>query len=184
MTGLTFDFAGPSPFEPHRLQGAAPILPEALRNQFYGTAPEGPALTCVVLSSAFTLTHPWLIVPYGGYPTGNGNGLRLQILDARGELSDLEIGCPGPNLDGIGYWAVDATPYLGRKARLVLYDGRTDTEAWVAAAPPIPADSAELATTLAQRLKNEKHAGMHASLAVIAAVALACWLAAWFGRPR
>jgi hypothetical protein len=184
LTGLTFHFTTPSPFGPERLQGAAPISPVELRNQFYGTAPAGPELTCTVLSSPFVLTKPWLVVPYAGYPVGDGNGLRLQILDDSGLTMVTEIGCHGPNIDGIGYWPVETRAYLGRKARLVLYDGRTETEAWVAAAPPIPADSAELATTLAQRLQSEKHAGLHASLAVIALVAFACWFVAWYDRPR
>ena len=183
LTGLTFRFATPAPFGPERLQGAAPLSPVELRNQFYGTAPAGPGLTCTVLSSPFVLTKPWLVVPYGGYPVGDGNGLRLQILDEGGQKMVKEIGCPGPNVDGIGYWPVETRAELGRKARLVLYDGRTETEAWVAAAPPIPTDSAELATTLAQRMQNEKHAGLHASLAVIAAVAFACWFLAWYCRP-
>jgi hypothetical protein len=184
LTGLTFRFATAAPFGPERLQGAAPLEPVELRNQFFGTAPAGPGLTCTALSSAFTLTKPWLVVPYGGYPVGNGNGLRLQIMDEGGQTMVTEIGCDGPNLDGIGYWPVETRAYLGRKARLVLYDGRTDTEAWVAAAPPIPSDNPELATSLAQRLQNEKHAGLHASLAVIGAIALAGWLLAWRDRRR
>jgi hypothetical protein len=183
VTGLNFHFATPSPFGPERLQGAAPLEPVELRNQFYGTAPAGPGLTGTVLSSPFVFSHPWLVVPYAGYPVGDGNGLRLQVLDEAGLDVVTEIGCPGPNLDGIGYWSVEAGPHLGRKVRLVLYDGRTDTEAWVAAAPPIPTDNPELATSLGQRLENERHAGMHASLGVIALVAFACCFVAWPRRP-
>jgi hypothetical protein len=182
LTGLTFSFAGATSFGPERLQGAAPIEPIALRNQFYGTAPDGPGLTCTVLSSVFVLTKPWLVVPYAGYPVGNGNGLRLQILDDPGRTMVLEIGCNGPNAEGIAYWSAEVGGYLGRKARLVLYDGRSDTEAWVAAAPPIPTENPDLAAQLARRLQNEKHSGMHASLGVIALVALICFFAAWRRR--
>lgn len=184
LTGLSFHFATPAPFGPERLQGAAPIAPVELRNQFYGTAPAGPELTCTVLSSPFVLTKPWLVVPYAGYPVANGNGLRLQLLDEPGLSVVTEIGCPGPNLDGIGYWPVETRAHLGRKVRLVLYDGRTDTEAWVAAAPPIPTDSPVLAATLARRLQREKHAGLHASLAVIAALAFGGWFVARYRRLR
>jgi hypothetical protein len=182
LTGLTFAFAGPSPFGSERLQGAAPIQPVTLRNQFYGTAPAGPELTCTVVSSTFALKHAWLVVPYAGYPVGHGNGLRLRILDAGGGAVVEELGCPGPNIDGIAYWPVDVRAHQGRQAQLVLYDGRSDTEAWVAAAPPIPADSAELAASLAQRLQGETHAGMHTALAIMALVAFGCALMIWWRR--
>lgn len=182
LTGLGFHFATPSPFGPERLQGAAPIAPESLRNQFFGTAPEGPGFTGTVLGSNFVLQKPWLVVPYSGYPVGNGNGLRVQILDNSGTNMVRELGCDGPNLEGIGFWLVHVAAYTGRTARLVLYDGRTDTEAWVAAAAPVPTDNPALAATLAARLRAERHAGLHASLAAIAAIAFACWLLTRPGR--
>ncbi|HKB56243.1 MAG TPA: hypothetical protein VKC51_01525, partial [Lacunisphaera sp.] len=184
VTGLTFEFVTPSPFGPERLQGAAPIMPVVLRNQFYGTAPAGPELTCTVLSSPFVLSKPWLVVPYAGYPTGNGNGLRLRIVDDQGRTVGEEIGCPGPNQDGISYWPVDVRSHLGRRARLVLYDGRTDVQAWVAAAPPIPTDNPELAVILAQNLERENHASLHTSLGMIALVAFVSAGVAWATRRR
>ena len=176
---MSFAFATAAPFGNERLQGAAPIRPEVLRNKFYGTAPAGPALTCTVLSSSFILTKPWLVVPYAGYPVSDGNGLRLRLVDGLDQPVGPEIGCNGPNLDGIGFWAADVHAFIGRRARLVLSDGRTDTEAWVAVAPPIPADSASLATLLALRLQSEKHAGVHVALGIIAAVAYGCAFLSW-----
>ena len=184
VTGLTFAFVGPSPFGPERLQGAAPILSVALRNQFFGTAPAGPELTGTVLSSSFVLSKPWLVVPYAGYPVGNGNGLRLRIVDEKGAAMADEIGCPGPNTTGIGYWPVDVRSHLGRRAQLVMYDGRTATEAWLAVAPPVPADSPELANRLAQGLQNEDHAGLHSSLGIIALVSYLGAFVAWWNRRR
>jgi drug/metabolite transporter superfamily protein YnfA len=174
VSGLVFDFVTPSEFGPERLQGAAPLLPEILRNQFYGTAPQGPGFTGTVVSSPFTLTQPWLIVPYAGYPTAHGNGLRLRMLDSAGQDTTEEIGCPGPNHDDIEFWLVDARPHQGRKVRLVLYDGRDATDGWIAVAPPIPATEPALAETLKQRLRSERHAGTLVSLCVIALVATAC----------
>lgn len=179
VTGMSFAFVGPSEYGSDRLQGAAPILPEILRNQFFGTAPAGPEFTCTVVSSPFELTTPWLIVPYAGYPVGSGNGIRLRILDARGQAIGDEIGCPGPNLEGIGYWVVDVRNHQGRSAILVLYDGRTDTEAWVAVAPPIRSADPAFAETLARGLENEKHAGTHRALAVIALIAALCAVVSW-----
>jgi hypothetical protein len=184
VTGLTFAFAGPSPFGPERLQGAAPILAVELRNQFFGTAPAGPEFTGTVLSSPFVLGQPWLVVPFAGYPTANGNGLRLRLVDDQGRTVGDEIGCPGPNQDGIAYWLVDVRPHQGRSAKLVLYDGRTDTEAWVAVAPPIPTDNPELAAALAQRLQGETHGSMHTSLGIVAVVSFLCVFFAWWNRRR
>ncbi len=179
LKGLTFSFTTPSPFGPERLQGAAPISPEILRNQFFGTAPEGPGFTGTVVSSPFILTKPWLIVPYAGYPVGNGNGLRVRLVDAQGKQVGDEIGCNGPNLEGVGYWAADVRAHVGQRARLVLYDGRTDTEAWVAASPPIPAESPDLALTLAHGLQAESHSPVRISIALIALVGLVCAFLGW-----
>jgi drug/metabolite transporter superfamily protein YnfA len=179
LSGLAFSFTTPAAFGPEHLQGAAPLLPENLRNQFYGTAPAGPELTCTVVSSPFELTQSWLVVPYAGYPVGHGNGLRLRLIDDHGERIGEEIGCPGPNGDGIAYWVVDTRKLVGRRAQLVLYDGRTETEAWVAAAPPIPTDRPQLAVTLAEGLRNESHASAHASLGLIALVSFICVGLGW-----
>jgi len=184
VANLSFSFFTPSPYGPERLQGAAPLMPIALRNRFVGTAPDGPGFTGTVLGSPFILQKPWLVVPYAGYPVANGNGLRLRIVDANGQTVGDEIGCPGPNRDGVGFWPVDVRAYVGRSARLVLYDGRTDTEAWVAAAPPIPTDSAEFAEVLTQRLLDEDHADLHTSLGVISLVAFLCAGVACYNRRQ
>jgi hypothetical protein len=182
VSGMTFAFATPSPFGPERLQGAAPLSPVEVRNQFFGTAPAGPEFTGTVLGSPFTLTHPWLVVPIAGYPTGDGNGLRLRLLDAAGNWQGQEIGCSGPNQDGIAYWPVDVTAHVGQRAQLVLYDGRAGQQGWVAVAPPIPTDSPALATQLAQRLHLETHGQLHASLGVMAVIAFLCAFASWWFR--
>jgi hypothetical protein len=118
-------------------------------------------------------------VPYAGYPVGHGNGLRVRILDAQGNQAGDEIGCPGPNLESVSYWAADVRAHQGQRARLVLYDGRTDTEAWVAASPPIPAESPDLALSLAQGLQSETHSAIRISIAVIALVGLVCAGLGW-----
>lgn len=182
ITGLRFQFATPAQFGPERLQGAAPLSPAALRNLFYGTAPAGPEWTGTVLSSDFALGQPWLVVPFAGYPTGHGNGLRLRILDAEGRWTGEEIGCPGPNQDHIAYWTVDVRAHHGRRAQLVLYDGRTGTEGWIAVAPPIPTPNAELARSLAAGLTQESYVRLHSSLAVIGLIAWGMAFATWWHR--
>lgn len=184
LSSLAFKIVGPSVFDSSRLRGAAPITPEVLRNQFYGTAPEGPELTCAVLSSAFEITKPWLVVPYAGYPIGNGNGLRLRVLDQDGREHVDEIGCPGPNSEGVAYWTVDVHALQGRQVQLVLYDGRTGTEGWVAAAAPVPTDDPKFAESLAGRLQREGHIASHAALGAIALIALLCALVSRFSYRR
>jgi len=184
LKNMTFEFTTPSSFGSERLQGAAPILPEVLRNKFFGTAPDGAALTCTAVSSVFELTQPWLIVPFAGYPVGNGNGLRLRILDQTGHKQTDEIGYKGPNLEGIAFWTIDTRPYQGRQGQLVLYDGRTETEAWVAAASPVPTEDPNLAEKLALRLQSEEHDGSHATLAIIALISALCATISWFGHRR
>ena len=74
-------------------------------------------------------------------------------------------------------------PYRGKQARLVLYDGRADTEAWVAAAPPIPTDDPALAARLATALERERIAPAHDALGVVALAATGL-LAGWFFARR
>ena len=173
IAGMTFNFALPTDFPDSRIQGAAPLGPVELRNRLYGTAPAGPALTCTIFSSPFKVEKDWLIIPYAGYPIGVGNGLRVQLLTADGSSVEKEIECLPPNLDGLGYATVDLKTLRGRLVRLVLYDGRVDTEAWVAAAPPIPSDSPELATTLARQLDFEQHSSLPVGLLAIGLIAVA-----------
>ncbi len=157
VENMTFAFAGDAPlFPPERLVGAARLDPPALRNLFFGTHPEGPEQTGTVLGSPFRITHRWFIVPHAGYPVSHGNGLRIRIENAAGQTIAHEVGCPGPNPGHIGFWAADLGEYAGHYGRVVLYDGRTETDAWVAVAPPIASDSPELAAQLAHRLDLEQ----------------------------
>lgn len=172
LTSMTFNFSAPGEFPQSRIQGAAPVNPVELRNRLYGTAPAGPALTCTIFSSAFTVTKDWLVIPYAGYPVGVGNGLRVQLLAAGDGHVEREIECLPPNLDGLGFCAVDLKAVRGRQVRLVLYDGRVDTEAWLAIAPPIPTDSPELAVNLAQRVRIEQHSSLPVAFTVMGLVAL------------
>lgn len=182
LQGLTFDFSQPREFPAQRIIGAAPVNPPALRQHLRGTALDGPRFTGTIFSSAFTVTKEWLIVPYSGYPIGVGNGLRVQLLAADDSSRvEREIDCLPPNLEGLGFHAADLKSIQGRRARLVLYDGRVDTEAWVAVAPPIPADSPELATLLARRLEDEHSSALPLTLGVVGLVALG---GAWLTRRR
>ncbi|MFI5335711.1 MAG: hypothetical protein ACHQ5A_02945 [Opitutales bacterium] len=180
---LTYAFVGPAPLPVERLQGAAPLSPPELRDLFCGTAPEGPGLTGTILSSPFTITTPWLVVPHAGFPVGNGNGLRIRVYEADGRTF-TEVACEGPNPPEIAFWTTDVRSYQGRTARLVLYDGRTETEAWVAAAPPIATRDSSLAARLTARRRMEQLAPAHQALGWIALVAGLLFAGAGLSRSK
>ncbi|MDI1250371.1 MAG: hypothetical protein PSV13_16020 [Lacunisphaera sp.] len=173
---------GSTVYPPERLVGAAPLEPAGLRGQFTGTDPEGPALTCTAWSESFPVNAPWFIVPYAGWPVAHGNGLRLRIEESDGRVI-TEVACGGPHVSGVGFWTADVRPYQGKTARLVLYDGRTETDAWVAAAPPIATADPALAARLAAGLARERLADTHLALGWLAAAAtLVCGGAVTLGR--
>ncbi|MCF7687549.1 MAG: hypothetical protein K9M98_03765 [Cephaloticoccus sp.] len=154
-----------------RLVGAAPLSPPALRDLFTGTSPGGPELTCTAWSKLFPINAPWFVVPYAGWPVAHGNGLRLRIEETDGTFI-TEVECLGPNDPEIAFWTAEVRSYFGKQARLVLYDGRTETKAWVAAAPPIPTHDAQLGLVMTKRMQIEASASLHTSLGIVAIVAL------------
>lgn len=162
--------SGSHDYPAERLIGAAPLAPPPLQLLFTGTAPDGPGLTCTAWSRPFPLCAPWLVVPHAGWPVAHGNGLRLRIEDLDGGFI-TEVDCQGPNPAWIGFWTADVRQYSGHQARLVLYDGRTESEAWVAAATPIATDEPGLADKLAKDLNREQLAGLHTSLGLLVLVA-------------
>jgi hypothetical protein len=153
------------------LFGAAPLSPLDVRFQFSGTNPGTTAFTCTAWSKRFPVTAPWFVVPYSGWPVSHGNGLRLRIEEPDGGLI-TEVACPGPGTPEIGYWLADVRPYQGKQARLVLYDGRTDTEAWVAAAPPIATRDPALAALMAAAFRRESIAPAHFAFGRLALASL------------
>ena len=170
-------------YEPDRLIGAALIDPPELRALFTGTHPEGPALTCTAIGRVFPVHTPWIVVPHAGWPIAHGNGLRLRIEEPDGRVI-TEVECMGPNPHGIGFWTADVRDYAGKMARLVLYDGRTGTEAWVAASPPIATQNADLATVLSRRMQREHLRSLHTSLGVLALISTLGGCLAWRSNRR
>lgn len=171
LKDLTFQVTTGPPSTPDILIGGAALWPDELRQRFFGTLLGGPAFTGTVESSLFPITTPWLIIPFAGFPASAGNGLYLRVEDARGNTLN-EFICPGPNPAEIDFWAVDVREFIGRSARVVLYDGRSDTESWVAAAPPQPASSPEQAAIDRQKRAEEPTRFGQVSLGLIALAAL------------
>lgn len=153
-----------------RLAGTAPLFPDALRHQFAGTDVDGPGFTCTAWSGAFPIDAPWFIVPHAGWPVAHGNGLRLRVETSEGQLIQ-EIACASTNPPNVEFSALDLSLFVGRRARVVLYDGRTETEGWVAAAPPIATNDPERTRTLAKLFAYERLAPTHTALRWIATAA-------------
>lgn len=172
---------GSHDYPPERLVGAAPLAPPELRALVTGTEPEGPGLTCTAVSRPFPVASPWFIVPFAGWTVAHGNGLRLRIEEPDGRVI-TEVACDR-NSPGLAFWAADVRAFAGKTARLVLYDGRTETEAWVAAAAPIATEDPALAARLARRAEEEALAGLHTALGVsVLFFTLAGAGLAWVGR--
>ncbi|MBX3736401.1 MAG: hypothetical protein KF715_06930 [Candidatus Didemnitutus sp.] len=174
--------SGNSVQPPGRLAGTAPLSPEELRHQFAGTDVDGPGFTCTAWSDPFPIRTPWFIVPHAGWPISHGNGLRLRVETSDGQLIQ-EIGCGSTTAPEVEFTALDTSTFIGRRARVVLYDGRTDTEGWVAAAPPIAAAQPELAQALARGFAHERLAPAHTAFLWIAVGALIAGSAA-VAAPR
>ena len=188
LTGMSFHIVTDTTYPRDNLEGGAALWPEKFRNIFSGTHIDGPAFTGAAEGTPFRLDSPWYVVPYAGYPLSPGNGLRLRIANAMGDTLE-ELQCPGPNPGpgpaDIGFWAIDARPYAGRTARLVLYDGRTDAEGWVAVAPPQPSKDGEpAAAALREGWAAEGTLAGLQSLRVICAAAALLAAGAGLGRWR
>ena len=184
VAGLTFHVTTETTYPKDNLAGGAALWPDDFRNFFYGTLIGGADFTGIAQSSRFPITTPWLIIPFAGYPVSAGNGLRVSIEDADGQRLE-EIGCPGPNPADIDFWAVDVRAFSGRFARVMLYDGRKETESWVAAAPPQPAGSPDLADVHRRDRAAEPTRFGQNSLGIIAlASLLLAAISALASRPR
>lgn len=156
---------------PGRLAGTAPLSPETLRHQFAGTDVDGPGFTCTAWSDPFPIRSPWFIVPHAGWPIAHGNGLRLRVETPGGQLIQ-EIGCGSTTAPDVEFTALDTSAFIGQRARVVLYDGRTTTEGWVAAAPPIASAAPEQAEALARGFAHERLAPVHTAFLWVALTGL------------
>ena len=181
---VSFRFTTTTTYPDARLIGGAALMPGDFRNRFFGTHVDGPDFTGSAQSSVFPLSSPWLIIPYAGFPASEGNGIYLRIADAHGTVLK-EWACPGPNVTDIDFWAVDARGFTGSSASILLVDGRTDNEGWVAVAPPQPATGPERAEADRRDRSSEPTRYGQASLGILAMVALVlCIFTALTARRR
>ena len=158
--------SGPSPAS-GSVNGGAALWPDALRAHFCGTLIGSAGFTGTVESSTFGLTSPWLIIPFAGFPVSAGNGLYLRIEDASGNTLK-EFVFTGTNPAELDFWTLDVREFKGLSARVVLYDGRADTESWVAvAAPQRTSDPEQAAVNRLERAEEPTRFGQN-SLALMA----------------
>ena len=184
---MSFRITTPTTYAIDNLTGGASLWPEEFRNTFYGTHIDGPGFIGSAQSSTFELTSPWIIIPIAGYPTSHGNLISLRIENQAGEILE-EIPCEEPNPTSIGFWPVNVQAYIGQVARFIYLDGRNDDQGWIAAAPPQPAESKDVAPRLAKAWSLEKTTSAQRSLGyLIPFLIVATLLSAlrqWLNRQR
>lgn len=152
---LRYEFISKSAYPNDRLDGAAELAPESLRNLFVGTRLDGADFTGSAQSQPFKLESPWLVIPFAGFPSAPGNSLALVIEDARGgTMATLRCEQAAPR--DIGFWSVDVRQFAGRTARIVLTDGRAADQGWLAVAPPQPASAGTSGDKLAAAWSAER----------------------------
>jgi len=167
---MSFQITTDTTYPKDNLVGGADLWPIALRNMFFGTDLDGPKFKGIATSSPFVIHSPWLVIPFAGFPSSPGNGLRLRVWDPNGSLLE-EIGYPGPNPIDIDFWSVDVRAYPGCTGRVIFYDGRDDAEGWVAAAAPQAVNSADAAADRRQDRALEPTQIGHDTLGLIALAA-------------
>jgi len=184
---MSFRITTPTTYTVDNLTGGASLWPEEFRNTFYGTHIDGPGFIGSAQSSTFVLGSPWIIIPFSGFPTSPGNLISLRIEDHAGNVL-AEIPCQEPNPRSIGFWPVNVNEYQGQVARFVYLDGRNDDQGWIAAAPPQPAASKDVAQKLTKAWTLEKTTSAQRSLGyLIPILVLATCLSAlrlWLNRQR
>ncbi len=169
---LRYEFVTATSYPVERLDGAANLSPESLRNLFVGTHLDGPDFTGTVRSQPFTLTSPWLVVPVAGFPSAPDNSLTLVVEGSSPGTADAAVRCDLPAPRDVGFWSIDVSAWRGRAARLVLRDSRTADQGWLAIAPPQPAESAAAAARRAAAWEAERSVAVRPTLLAVLAVAL------------
>lgn len=166
-----FDFVGEAPVGRERLWGAADIRPPEFRNWFAGTRPDPSIPAATVQSRPLPVTAARLILPVAGFPASPGNALWVRFEESNGQTVG-GIPFAGENPRDIFYWELAVTPYHGKNFRVVLEDGRGDTEDWLAVGPPIQTDDPGLAERLTHWLGRERFGQLHRTLGWIALTGL------------
>lgn len=169
---LRYEFVTETSYPVDRLDGAANLSPESLRNLFVGTHLDGPDFTGTVRSQPFTLNSSWLVIPVAGFPAAPDNSLTLVVEAGPLGAAAAAVRCDLPAPRDVGFWAIEVGAWRGRAARLVLRDGRTTDQGWIAVAPPQPVESSAAAARRAAAWEAERSVAVRPTLLAALAVAL------------
>ncbi len=105
--------------------------------QLWGSLVGGNEFVGELVSPAFQILGDALVVPVAGYPSAEGNSLRLEILaDGGGRFAEVKYLGDNPG-EAIRLWRIPVGQWWKMRARLVLQDGRKTDEAWLAIGLPI-----------------------------------------------
>ena len=163
--------------DPSRTPGAVLSEPESWRPFTHGTAIDGPAgFQGTLASQPIPVTADTLSLLFTGFPCAHGNGLRWKFIPPDGGEPHWE-GYGGPNPESGWYtWTVDTTAYRDWQAVLYLYDGRPDREGWLGVTRPVLTDDPNWATGWRARLRAERAAPAHRTIAGATLISAAFWM--------
>ncbi|MEZ5414541.1 MAG: hypothetical protein R3F03_09535 [Opitutaceae bacterium] len=178
ISHLSFTFSESSPYPPSRLEGAARIDPGEIRNQFFGThITDGKDRTTIV-SGAFPITAPRLVIPFAGDTADENITLAIEFLSDAGSPVASTTCNIKPSAD-VGFWEIDTTPHQGQSARLILRDASSADTGWVAVAPPQMTPVAGMAHYRSTLWLDEDSIQAHRTLALLGSILSAWALVAW-----
>lgn len=123
---------------------------------FFGTYLDGDAFTGELVSSEFSISASFVLIPVTGYPKGPGNSLRLELLADNGSVthqSYFNDRAPG---ERIGVWTLAVIAPPGSKARLVLSDQSREARGWLGVGVPRLSDDASAARSLEIGLESAR----------------------------
>lgn len=175
---LKFEFTSPAPLSADRIVGAADLSPVYIRNFFHGTRLNGPAFTGTLTSKRFKPDSRWLVIPVAGFPSAPGNRLEVQIENDAGDVLGLIVFKGANPAARVNFWQVDLAEHANQYARIRLVDGRTDTDSWLAVAPPIRTGDATRAFSLQRKMDWAPYIGPLQALRWIVKLSLAGFLVA------
>ncbi len=175
---LRYEFIGSSAFSPDRIVGAADVTPGDVRNLFHGPVDLGR-----VRSNSFHLITPRLIVPFAGHPTAPGMALQVVVEDGKGSTVHV-YACADAAVADVNFWELDVSGNQKRSAYLMLADGSSEPNGWIAAAPPQYAWNPGQGAVRTQAWAGETHASAHATLGLVGALSLLGWVGLELARRR
>ncbi|WP_221032944.1 hypothetical protein [Actomonas aquatica] len=175
---LSFHYEGHGEVDTSQTPGAVLSEPETWRPFTHGTAFGGKTngFQGTLASAPIPITADTLSVLFTGFPCAHGNGMRWKLLPPDGGEPQWS-GYDGPNPESGWYtWTIDTSAHRGWNAVLYLFDGRPDREGWLGVTRPVFTDDPTWAAGWQARLRAERAAPAHRTLAGATLVSGSLWL--------